>query len=44
MNLADRLGVIEGVTRVANGKMRVTLPVRSASIFVTSGRQSAARN
>ncbi|MFN2415632.1 MAG: alpha-amylase family glycosyl hydrolase, partial [Pyrinomonadaceae bacterium] len=37
MNIADRLGVIEGVTRVSNGRMKVTLPARSASVFATSG-------
>jgi glycosidase len=37
LNLADRLGVIKGVTRTASGRMRVTLPARSASIFATSG-------
>ncbi|MDT7778186.1 MAG: neopullulanase [Acidobacteriota bacterium] len=37
MNLADRLGVIEGMTRVANGRAKVTLPARSACIFATQG-------
>ncbi|MDT7809392.1 MAG: neopullulanase [Acidobacteriota bacterium] len=37
MNLSDRLGVLEGVTRIANGRAKVTLPARSACIFATQG-------
>ncbi|MCA1634618.1 MAG: cyclomaltodextrinase N-terminal domain-containing protein [Acidobacteria bacterium] len=36
-NLTDRLGVIEGATRVSHGRVRVTLPARSASLFATTG-------
>ncbi|MBV8859670.1 MAG: cyclomaltodextrinase N-terminal domain-containing protein [Acidobacteria bacterium] len=36
-NLTDRLGVIGGATRVAGGRVKVTLPARSASLFATTG-------
>jgi len=35
MNLADKLGGLNAVTRVSNGRMKVTLAARSAAFFST---------